>query len=239
MISLRPYRGLVATAVALALGAPAAFAASHREAPLMTLDPGADISDVYAFVSYDAANVARPAAERKATLIMNVVPSQEPSSGPNYFAFDDNVLYQLHVDNDRDGAAEDLVYEFKFETEQRSPDQFIATLALPPVTAPDGPNAAGMSRIQRYRVIEYRGCSFGRKGPKKCDSVTTLFDGQLVPTGPSNIGPRTTPMYEQTAAQAVRTDPATLLAAPDEPVFAQALQKYFGGRADPATLDLL
>jgi uncharacterized protein (DUF1810 family) len=28
-------------------------------------------------------------------------------------------------------------------------------------------------------------------------------------------------------------------AAPDEPVFAQALQKYFGGRADPATLDLL
>ena len=28
-------------------------------------------------------------------------------------------------------------------------------------------------------------------------------------------------------------------AAPDEPMFAQALQKYFGGRADPATLDLL
>jgi len=123
MISYRPYRGAIATALALALGAAPAFAASHREAPLMTLDPGADISDVYAFVSYDAANLARPATDRKATLIMNVVPSQEPSSGPNYFAFDDNVLYQLHVDNDRDGAAEDLVYEFKFETEQRSPDQ--------------------------------------------------------------------------------------------------------------------
>ena len=157
---------------------------------------------------------------------MNVVPGQEPSSGPNYFAFDDNVLYQLHVDNDRDGAAEDLVYEFQFETEQRSPDQFLATLALPPVTAPDGPNAAGMSRIQRYRVTEYRGCSFGRKGPKKCDSVTPLFGGDLVPTVPSNIGPRTTPNYDQTAAQAIRTDPAT------------GIRVFAGQRAETFAIDL-
>ena len=33
-------------------------AASHREAPLMALDPAADITDVYAFVSYDDANMA-------------------------------------------------------------------------------------------------------------------------------------------------------------------------------------
>jgi hypothetical protein len=226
MISRRPRRGLVATGLAFALGTAPAFGASHREAPLMTLDPGADISDVYAFVSYDAANLARPAAERKATLIMNVVPSQEPSSGPNYFAFDDNVLYQLHVDNDRDGAAEDLVYEFKFETEQRSPDQFLATLALPPVTAPDGPGSAGMSRIQRYRVTEYRGCNFRRKGPKDCDTVTPLFDGDLIPTGPSNIGPLTTPMYDQTAAQAVRTDPAT------------GIRVFAGQRAETFAIDL-
>lgn len=226
MTTIRPRCGLVAASLAVALGGSPAFAASHREAPLMTLDPGADISDVYAFVSYDAANVARPAAERKATLIMNVVPGQEPSSGPNYFAFDDNVLYQLHVDNDRDGSAEDLVYEFKFETEQRSPEQFIATVAIPPVTAPDGPGAAGMSRIQRYRVTEYRGCSFGRKGPRKCDGVTQLFDGALIPTGPSNIGPRTTPGYEQTAAQAIRTDPAT------------GIRVFAGQRAETFAIDL-
>src|SRR5688572_22144270 len=121
-------KGCAVALAAFALGAQPSRAASHREAPLMTLDPGADISDVYAFTSYDAANLARPAEDRAVTLIMNVVPSQEPSSGPNYFAFDDNVLYQLHVDNDRDGAAEDLVYEFQFETETRTPDQFIATL---------------------------------------------------------------------------------------------------------------
>ncbi len=212
--------------LALALGAGPSGAASHREAPLMTLDPGADISDVYAFTSYDAANLARSAAERAVTLIMNVVPSQEPSSGPNYFAFDDNVLYQLHVDNDRDGAAEDLVYEFQFETETRTPDQFVATLAIPPVTAPDGAGAAGMARIQRYRVTEYRGCSFGRKGAKKCDSITRLFGGSLVPTAPSNIGPTTTPSYDQTAAQAILTDPAT------------GIRVFAGQRAETFAIDL-
>jgi len=212
--------------IALALGAGPGGAASHREAPLMTLDPGADISDVYAFTSYDAANLARPAGDRAVTLIMNVVPSQEPSSGPNYFAFDDNVLYQLHVDNDRDGASEDVVYEFQFETETRTPDQFVATVAIPPVTAPDGAGAAGMSRIQRYRVTEYRGCSFGRKGPKKCTSITRLFGGNLVPTAPSNIGPATTPNYDQTAAQAILTDPAT------------GIRVFAGQRAETFAIDL-
>src|SRR5881397_4445669 len=103
MISNRYRRGLVVTGLALMLAGRAAFAASHREAPLMTLDPAADITDVYAFMSYDAANLARAAGDRKATLILNVIPAQEPSSGPNYFAFDDNVLYEIHVDNNKDG----------------------------------------------------------------------------------------------------------------------------------------
>ena len=83
-------------AFAAALGASllstgASLAASHREAPLMALDPAADITDVYAFVSYDRENLARPAADRKVTLVMNVIPGQEPGSGPNYYSFDGNV----------------------------------------------------------------------------------------------------------------------------------------------------
>src|SRR5262247_911768 len=101
-------------------------AASHREAPLMALDPAADITDVYAFVSYDSDNLGRPPADRKATLIMNVIPGQEPGSGPNYYSFDDNVRYQIVVDNDRDGGGlDDVVYDFRFRTEVTSPDQFI------------------------------------------------------------------------------------------------------------------
>src|SRR5881296_1576335 len=113
---------LVVAGLTLVLAATSPRAASHREAPLMTLDPAADITDVYAFVSYDAANLARPLADRKVTLIVNVVPGQEPGSGPNYFAFDDRVLYALHVDNDRDGV-DDITYELRFESTIETPDQ--------------------------------------------------------------------------------------------------------------------
>ena len=51
-------------AIALAWGITAAQAASHREAPLIALDPSADNTDVYAFVSYDAANLGRAPADR-------------------------------------------------------------------------------------------------------------------------------------------------------------------------------
>src|SRR5215472_14405276 len=89
-------------------------AASHREAPLMALDPAADITDVYAFVSYDAANLERGGAHRRVTFIMNVIPGQDPADGPNYFNFDDEVVYRINIDNNRDGKAEDVVYEFRF-----------------------------------------------------------------------------------------------------------------------------
>src|SRR2546422_8201915 len=111
MPSTHRSRGLAAAALALALGAGSARGASHREAPLMTLDPAADITDVYFFTSYDQANLSRAGRDRRVTMILNAVPGQEPGSGPNYFAFDDNVLYELHVDNNQDGDAEDVRYQ--------------------------------------------------------------------------------------------------------------------------------
>ena len=142
---------------------------------------------------------------------MNVIPGQEPSSGPNYYAFDDNVLYEIKVDNDKDGDASDIIYQFRFQTETRSPDQFIATLGggpLPPISAIDGPGSEGLSRVQRYTVTELRHCKDNAKGPR-CASTTVLFDGQLQPTVPSNIGPRTMPQYDTLRQQGIRTDAAT------------------------------
>lgn len=211
MSSRTPPCRLAVAGLALALTAGAAGAASHREAPLIALDPAADITDFYAFVSYDAANLARPPAERKATLIMNVIPGQEPSSGPNYFAFDDTVLYEIKVDNDRDGIADDLVYQFRFTTEVRTPGQFLATLGggpLPPISAIDGPGSEGMSRVQRYTVTELRNCKALAKGPR-CKERTVLFDGVPQPTVPSNVGPRTMPDYDALRAQGIRTDADT------------------------------
>lgn len=111
---------LIAAALFATLAAQQpALAASHREAPLIAQDPTADLTDVYAFVSYDQDNLSREPRDRKATLIMNVIPGQNPSDGPNYFNFADDVVYRLHVNNNRNGRAEDIVYEFRFKTENR------------------------------------------------------------------------------------------------------------------------
>src|SRR5262247_35005 len=81
-------------------------AASHREAPLISLDPTADITDFFMFRSYEAGK------SDKVIMIMDVIPGEEPSSGPNYFSFDPNVLYVFNIDNNADGKAEDIQFEF-------------------------------------------------------------------------------------------------------------------------------
>jgi len=212
---------------ALALSIPTAgFAASHREAPLMALDPAADITDVYAFTSYDQENLDRAPADRKVTLIMNVIPAQEPSSGPNYFSFDDAVHYQLVVDNDRDGAGlDDIVYEVTFETEVTKPGQFIRPVAIPPVTELEGDGAKGLASIQRYRVTELRGCRKDDVGGSSCRR-TELFGGAALPTVPSNIGPRTTPNYAALAAKGIFTDAST------------GIRVFAGQRAETFAIDL-
>ena len=213
--------GILGIAVLLAAfgGADPSQAASHREAPAMTLDPAADITDFYAFISYDDANLARSPGSRKVTFIMNSVPGQEPGSGPNYFAFDDAVLYQIKIDNDRDGV-DDLRYEIRFATEVVTPGQFLATLAVPPVTALEGPGSEGLSRKQRYTVTEVRTCGF------RCTVRTPLFNGMVLSAVPSNIGPRTTPNYDALAAKGIYSDPAT------------GVRVFAGQRAETFAIDL-
>ncbi len=79
---------------------------SHREAPEISKDPVADSTDVYAFVSPDKPGTV--------TLIANYVPLQRPSGGPNFYEFGDDVLYEIHIDNNGDGRA-DITYQFRFQ----------------------------------------------------------------------------------------------------------------------------
>src|ERR1700756_828860 len=143
---------LATVVMTLTTTAPTALAASHREAPLIALDPAADNTDTYAFRSWQDPS--------KVVFIMNVIPGQDPSDGPNYFNFNDEVLYTINVDNDQDGKAEDIVYEFRFKTEDRpvggaagltSPlpylgNPHISGAPLPGITALDGPGSEGLTR---------------------------------------------------------------------------------------------
>jgi hypothetical protein len=92
---MKRLKTMVTFAMALFMLVPASlFASSHREAPISALDHSADVTDWYAFVSYDHPD--------RVTMILNVDGFLEPSNGPNYFPFDPNVLYEMHVDNNRD-----------------------------------------------------------------------------------------------------------------------------------------
>ena len=125
--------GLLAGAIALVLavgpGPQAAKASSHREAPLIANDPTADNTDVYAFVSPDRPDTV--------TMIANYIPLEEPAGGPNFFNFDDNVLYEIKVDNNGDGE-EDVTYQFRFRTETRNQNTFLYNTG--PINSLDDPN---------------------------------------------------------------------------------------------------
>src|ERR1035441_6608975 len=89
---------------------------SHREAPEISKDPVADSTDVYAFVSPDQPDTV--------TLIANYIPLQEPAGGPNFYEFGDDVLYEIHIDNNGDGRP-NISYQFRFETRLTTPTSFL------------------------------------------------------------------------------------------------------------------
>jgi len=219
---------VVLAALTIAVSSLVVWAASHREAPLIALDPAADNTDVYAFVSYDAANLVRSPDERKVTFIMNVNPGQDPGDGPNYFSFDDEVLYAINIDNDQDGRAEDIVYEVRFKTENRpgpggltSPVPSLgnphipAAVPLQGITALDGRGSEGLTRRQTYTVTEVRG-----------RHRLQLFSGRTLVAVPSNVGPATMPNYAALAAQGIYTDPPT------------GIRVFAGQRAETFYIDL-
>jgi hypothetical protein len=149
---------------------------SHREAPEISKDPVADSTDVYAFVSPDQPDTV--------TLIANYIPLQGPAGGPNFYEFGDDVLYEIHVDNDGDGRAE-ISYRFRFRTTVRDPDTFLYNTG--PITSLDSPN---WNRRQTFDVAVANG-----------PSSRVLGTGLSCP--PCNIGPLSTPDYPGLAAAAV------------------------------------
>lgn len=83
-----------------------ANASSHREAPLISADPLADNTDLYAFKS--------PCDSEKIVLIANYIPFEHPAGGPNWYTFGENIRYEIHVDNDASTNGDDIIYRFTF-----------------------------------------------------------------------------------------------------------------------------
>ena len=206
-----------------------AYAANHREAPITALDHKADITDVYAFVSYDN--------PEKVTFIMNVDPLLEPSNGPTRFAFDPEIRYRINIDNDHD-AVEDISFDFQFKTDFRLPGVFVglvgagdtglvapenSPLPVPPetplvppaISALDGPGSEGLNLSQQYDVsmVKYN------RGRSRSHKKLKLF------AIPSNVGSRTMPDYAALTEQGIY-------------LLDQGIKTFAGTVDDPFYIDL-
>lgn len=91
-------------------------ASSHREAPLISNDPLADNTDVYAFKS--------PVNKENVVLIANYIPFEHPAGGPNWTSFGENIRYEIHVDNNAKTPGADIIYRFTFKKVNEDPTTF-------------------------------------------------------------------------------------------------------------------
>ena len=201
-------KGLVGLSLIFSMSSIAAIpalASSHSEAPLISMDRYADNTDTYAFRSVESGR------DGYVTLIGNWIPFQEPSSGPQFFRFDDTVLYEIKIDNTGDGR-EDISYQFQFSTQTYNNDTILGMSAVNEDGVISNLNDVDYNMPQTYSVtrVDYRA---GRRG--------RLLGGGFR-TPPSNIGPRVTPNYEANLGQ-----PAVYNLPGGSKVFAGQRDEYF------------
>ena len=218
---------------ALVMSSPL-VASSHREAPGLANDPAADITDLYTFKG-----------ERGTThqaFVMNVSPAYVPAAGPNWYRFDDDVLYELHIDNNGD-AVEDVTYQFKFTTHNDKDEKTNANVIgfLPKVAWDSsakkytqfGGALGALPLRQTYTVTKVTGGR--RKGAATKITPTDMAD---FPVAPPRIGPGTTD-GTSTSATAAQLYAAYKSLADNAIVTTSGGYKVFAGpRNDPFNVDL-
>jgi hypothetical protein len=165
-------RHLISSAVACAMAmsiTTAALASSHREAPAISLDPAADNTDVWAWVA--------PGSHDKLYVVAAYNPLEEPSGGPNFHKFSDDVLYEIHIARGNQSLADVVTYQIRFSSNDFS------RVDPADMNAPLGGGKEFFSQLsgqkQTYKIVKVE------KGKK----ATTIAEG--LPVAPVNIGPQT------------------------------------------------
>ncbi|HXG47870.1 MAG TPA: DUF4331 domain-containing protein [Methylomirabilota bacterium] len=177
----RPFHPLQRAAAVVLAGlmtlpsATPVLGSSHMDAPLITLDPAANTTDVYAFV--------RVAGGQKLLVTaLGVYPHEEPGIGPNKYNFDDNVLYEIHVALGNDVAAgrPTVSYQYQFRTAYKTRSTILQSY----LGVVENVGDAAQNLTQTYTVT---------KVDRRNNSRTVLGSG-IVP--PNNQG-HATPYYNE------------------------------------------
>jgi hypothetical protein len=204
---------IVAALVAIVVAVPLSIGSSHREAPLTSIDPTADDTDVYAYTAKDAPD--------DLTVVANWVPFEDPAGGPNFYKFDQKARYYINIDNTGDGKY-DVRYRFKFRDKyENGGSSFL--YALPGVSSIDDPKllqkqfydverlsygyaksaSSSKNKKKHSRKGKGRKHAKGKHRSKKrvLRSVRTV--ARNIPVAPNNVGPKTIPDYNKVANQAI------------------------------------
>ncbi|RDI52834.1 DUF4331 domain-containing protein [Nocardia mexicana] len=207
---------LSATVGGLAL--PIADASSHREAPLIAADPGADNTDVYAFVSPDKPDTV--------TIVANWFGLQEPNGGPNFYPWATDAAHDINIDNDGNGKP-DISYRFDFTTDdRRGTNTFLYNNG--PVTSLNDEN---LLFRQNYTLSVSHGANDWRP----------IERGQVAP---SDTGPALMPDYDALRKQATHSLPgggSVYVGASEDPFFLdlRVFDLLYGGDLSEVGTDTL
>ena len=173
--------------LALAIGG-SAVASSHREAPFISNQPSVDGTDLYLFRSYE------PGRSGFVTVIANYIPFQDPQGGPNFYAFNQDALYEIHFDNNGDGR-EDITFQFRFTNTSKGASLMVGgqNVRIPLIySGPvSGINPATLNRRETYAVEVVRG---DRRSGTRSGRVTNatgganVFDKPLDYVGEKTLG---------------------------------------------------
>ncbi|WP_332369290.1 DUF4331 domain-containing protein [Spirosoma telluris] len=179
---------------ALLLLAIGGYASSHREAPLISNDPLADNTDVYAFKSPDDPNTI--------TIIANYIPFQLPEGGPNYYTFGERIRYEIHIKNKANTAYDDITYRFTFSRNNEDPSTFfnirlgkqnLKTTYICEKSVNGGPFTAIVSNgvVPAYNIgprsIDTPGLGLGKDYNTLIEqSIATASSGEKVFCGPAD-----------------------------------------------------
>jgi hypothetical protein len=180
-------------------------ASSHREAPYTSTDQQVDATDLFAFVAPDSPD--------SVTFVANYMPFEKAASGPNWYKFGDDVLYEINIDNNGD-AKDDLTFQFRFHSDINPANPFNANTFLYNTGVVNNLTDATLNQRQFYSVSLL-------KGPAGANRAGTLIADNLQ-VAPANVGPKSMPNYGALAAQANHSvgDGIKVFAGPrDDPFF--------------------
>jgi len=159
-----------------------AFAASHRNGPLLLEDQTANLNDLYVFRSYETGR------SNYVVMSMSVQGFQNPDNGPSYYKFSDSVLYRFNINNQRglDGNP-DIQIDFVFQTQLRPNPTFVSYFG-----ALKGIDDPGIFLYQTYVIV------IRNLATNTGTYIYTDQNGHALSVAPPNLGPKSTPAYEAT-----------------------------------------